>query len=424
MTNVATGEVQKGRWSTPRVLYTWAGLIIALLALCGLLSFISVQALSSTGDRIQNSTGPVLISTQGLVASIAEADAANTAVFLSGIDGGDEDVSQRTLYESALARAPEQIEDISAGIGDDTVTHDALKDVAQQLTEYSGVVEQARLSNANNLPGANGLLTDSLDLSGGTNGMLTNANEVSERTRNQFTDDLNAGSGRVFLSVILLAITLLVLLVAQARLQKLTHRRVNRGLVVATVCVIVLGVWLGGATILRSNDLSNARDRGFRDIQITAELQTAAFEYKTAETNAIIGENAGALPDPSIVENIRNQLATLRNVADTDRERAQADAVTARWESYFDVSSLIAGAVNANNFDNARALVAGDGNQNFTGFNTTAEALVLANQDQFNNSVANATARLNWLSFATILLPLLGAAAAWFGYRPRINEYY
>ena len=114
----------------------------------------------------------------------------------------------------------------------------------------------------------------------------------------------------------------------------------------------------------------------------------------------------------------------MRNNADTARESAQAEAVTARWQRYFEISDVIASSVRNEDFDGARALVAGDGNQSFTGFNTSAEALVLANEDQFNNSVANATARLNWLSFAAIIIPLLGAASAWFGYRPRINEYY
>ncbi len=421
---MAEGEQTRRGRSTPAVLYTWAGAIVALFALSALLSFIAVQTLSSTGDRIQMSTGPVLISTQGLVASIAEADAANTAVFLSGIDGGDEDVSQRRLYESAVARAPEQIEDISSGIGDNELTHDALKDVAQQLTAYAGVVEQARLSNANGLPGATGLLTDSLDLSGGANGMLANANEVTERTRNQFNDDVNAGRASVLIAVVALAATLLVLVIAQARLKKLTHRRISLGLVAASMCVLILGSWIGAAAVLRANDLSQATDEGFGDIAIAAQLQTAAFEYKTAETNAIIEEDASQLPDASIIDDIEIQLTTLANSADSQRERAQADAVRIRWQSYLETSNTIAGDVRSGNFDDARSLVAGEGNQRFTGFNTTAEALVLANQDQFNGSVANATARLNQLSFAAILLPLIGAVAAWLGYRPRINEYY
>ncbi len=421
---MAEGEQTRRGRSTPAVLYTWAGAIVALFALSALLSFIAVQTLSSTGDRIQMSTGPVLISTQGLVASIAEADAANTAVFLSGIDGGDEDVSQRRLYESAVARAPEQIEDISSGIGDNELTHDALKDVAQQLTAYAGVVEQARLSNANGLPGATGLLTDSLDLSGGANGMLANANEVTERTRNQFNDDVNAGRASVLIAVVALAATLLVLVIAQARLKKLTHRRISLGLVAASMCVLILGSWIGAAAVLRANDLSQATDEGFGDIAIAAQLQTAAFEYKTAETNAIIEEDASQLPDASIIDDIEIQLTTLANSADSQRERAQADAVRTRWQSYLETSNTIAGDVRSGNFDDARSLVAGEGNQRFTGFNTTAEALVLANQDQFNGSVANATARLNQLSFAAILLPLIGAVAAWLGYRPRINEYY
>ena len=60
--------------------------------------------------------GPVLVATQQLVASLAEADAAASAAFLSG---QNEDPEQRRLYEQALARAGQQVEEIAALAGDD-----------------------------------------------------------------------------------------------------------------------------------------------------------------------------------------------------------------------------------------------------------------------------------------------------------------
>ena len=395
-----------------------------MLAVAAALSFLAVQTMESTSSRIENNTGPVLISTQGLVASLAEADAANTAVFLSGIDGGDEDVSQRRLYESAIARAPQQIEDISAGIGDDTATHDALKDVAQQLVEYAGVVEQARLSNTNGLAGADDLLSASLELTGGSNGMLVNADEVTERTQQQFNDDLSAGRILLILALVSLVLSLALLFVAQMRLRYLTKRLINFGLAAATLAVVSLTIWLLLAGFGRTIDLDTARDEGFGDIALSAQLQTAAFDYKTRETGAIIRERGEELPDPAVLDEIDATFAQLVAASDSDRESALITELSTRWERYLQISGVISARVAQGNFDEARDEVGGEGNQTFNGFNTTLEALNLTNQEQFNASVASAAARLRWLSFATILLPLFAAAFAWLGYRPRINEYF
>lgn len=425
MTNVAQLELSRtGLRKTPTVLYTWVGIILVFLALSALLSFLAVQTMSASSDRIVNSTGPVVVSTQGLVASIAEADAANTAVFLSGIDGADEDVSQRRLYESALARAPQQIEDISAGIGDDDITHDALKEVAQQLTEYSGVVERARLANANGLDGATASLEESLALTGGANGMLANAAEITTRTEARFSDDTQAGLIVLFVALSVLIVALILLIVAQLRLRKLTQRLVNVGLVLSTVFVVALIVWLSAATVGRFADLNNARDEVFGDIAISAQLQTAAFDYKTQETGAIIRENATELPDPTSLDDIDAFLGNIDALSDSPRERALAVEVNTRWNRYLLASGVIAQRVNASNFDQARIDVSGEGNQTFNGFNTSLEALLLINQEQFDTSVTSAASRLAWLNYGVLIIPFLAGIAAWLGYRPRINEYF
>ncbi len=422
MSCVVLLEESGNRRKTPTILYSWAGSIISLLAVSALVSFLAVQSMSSSGERIINSTGPVVISTQGLVASLAEADAANTAVFLSGLNGGDEDVSQRRLYESAIARAPQQIEDISAGVDDDT-SHDVLKEVAVQLTEYTGVVERARLSNAAGLDGATEELEASLDLTGGSGGMLDNVDEVAALSRDQFSDDTGAGNLLLFAALAVLVVTLFALIAAQLSLRKLTKRLLNIGLILATVLTVALTAWLTVSVITRTIDLQTADDQ-VSDLRATAELQTGAFQHKTAETSAIIGENSNLLPDVGSAERVARLIESVSNNADTDREAALASEIALRWDRYLTVSNEIAADVTTNSFDQARTRVSGDGNQNFNGFNTTLEALVLTNQEQFNASVNNADARLSWLSYAALLLPLFAAVSAWLGYRPRINEYF
>jgi hypothetical protein len=411
--------------TTPAILRAWSVAIVALLAISAVLSVLAARDFQNSATQIEENTGPVLISTQGLVASIAEADAANTAVFLSASSGGVEDRQQRRLYETAVSRAPQQIEDISSGIGDDETSHDTLKDVASQLTRYTGLVERARLGNVLTSADATADLEDSFDLVSGSDGMLANAALVTERTQNRFDEDITAGTIAFIAALGALAVTLIVMFIAQTRLKRRTKRLLNPSLVLGFLSVLSLAVWLVVAYDGRTQDLQAARDNAYDSIALTADLQTTAFDFKSREAASIIGADPAAgdtrfeLADAVLV-----LLNDLTSQADSDRESAAVTSLKTRWSRYVETSDDISALLSAGDLENARALAIGDGNRDFNGFNTTVESVLLANRDQFNASVQSATNRLNWLLLASILLPILAAAFALAGYQARINEYW
>lgn len=407
--------------TTPAILRTWSVVITVLVLLAALLASLAARQFVSGAEQIEQNTGPVLISTQGLVASIAEADAANTAVFLSG---ENEDRQQRRLYETALSRAPQQIEDISSGIGDDESSHDSLKVVASQLTEYAGLVERARLSNLAGSADATDQLSASIDLVSGSNGMLANARSITKRTQASFDEDVDSGTVEWIGAVAVLAISLVVLLIAQGRLKKQTQRLINPPLLLATILVSILLVWLVLAQIGRVSDLNSARESGYDSIALTSQLQTAAFDYKTQEARAIIESNASLLPGDDSLVAIDVLLAALTAEADDNRENSAIAGLKTRWERYVDTSDGIRAALSSGSEAAARDIAIGDGNRDFNGFNTTVESVLLANRDQFDASVSSAANRLNWLQLGAVLLPLLAAILALAGYQSRINEYW
>ncbi len=407
--------------TTPAILRTWSVVITVLVLLAALLASLAARQFASGAEQIEQNTGPVLISTQGLVASIAEADAANTAVFLSG---ENEDRQQRRLYETALSRAPQQIEDISSGIGDDERSHDSLKAVASQLTEYAGLVERARLSNLAGDVDATEQLSASIDLVSGSTGMLANARSVTERTQASFDEDVSSGTVEWISAVALLAVSLIVLLVAQGRLRKRTQRLINPPLLLATGLIAVLLVWLVLAQVGRVSDLNTARESGYDSIALTSQLQTAAFDYKTQEARAIIESNPALLPGDDSLEQIDILLIGLAAEADDNREVSAIAGLQTRWDRYVATSDRIRSALTSGSDDDARSLAIGDGNRDFNGFNTTVESVLLANRDQFDASVSSAANRLNWLQLGAVLLPLFAAVLALAGYQSRINEYW
>ncbi len=393
---------------------------MVLIAAAGVGAFAARELVVATNE-IADNTGPVLIETQGLVASIAEADAANTAVFLSG---ANEDRQQRRLYETALDRAPRQIEEISSRIGEDLASRTALQSVGSQLTQYAGEVEQARTKNTAGLDGATTDLQEALDLAGGQNGMLANVAIVTERSQQRLDDDIAISPILVAATIGLLAIGVLALLMGQVNLRKLTKRLVNPGLVVATIITVAAVVWLAVAMVTRASDLNQARNDGYDAIALTGELQTAAFAYKTREAESIIGTaNFPATERTEAASGIESIIDAVVTSADTPREAAAADELSTRWSRYLVTSDAIAQALTSSE-ETARGIAITDGNRDFNGFNTTVEAVLLNNRDQFDSSVASAANRLNWISLGMIALPLLAAAFVMAGYQPRINEYW
>lgn len=394
----------------------------ALLVLAAVTASLATLAFETSVERVAQNTGPVLISTQGLVASIAEADAANTAVFLSG---DDQDRQQRSLFLGAMSRAPQQIEDISAGLADDTISHNALKQVGSQLVEYSQVTERARINNLAGESSATSDLEESLELVSGPNGMLANTQVINTRTQAGFTNETNSGSALWIVSIISLILAFIGLLVAQFTLRKRTKRLINLPLVLATVCVLVLGVWLMAALVGRLSDLQLAQTDAYDTIALTAELQTEAFEFKTQEARAIINNDLSLLEDTTANrENVTELLNSMTSQADSQREAAAIVNLDQRWNRYLATNEQITNALSVNGTDAARTLAISDGNRDFNGFNTTVETVLLANRDQFNSAIDSAANRLKFLQLGSILLPLLAIGLTLVGYQARINEYW
>ena len=408
--------------TTPAILRTWSVVLSALLVLAAVTASLATLAFETSVERVAQNTGPVLISTQGLVASIAEADAANTAVFLSG---DDQDRQQRSLFLGAMSRAPQQIEDISAGLADDTISHNALKQVGSQLVEYSQVTERARINNLAGESSATSDLEESLELVSGPNGMLANTQIINTRTQAGFTNETNSGSVLWIVSIISLILAFIGLLVAQFTLRKRTKRLINLPLVLATVCVLVLGVWLMAALVGRLSDLQLAQTDAYDTIALTAELQTEAFEFKTQEARAIINNDLSLLEDTTANrENVTELLNSMTSQADSQREAAAIVNLELRWQRYLQTNEQITNALSVNGTDAARVLAISDGNRDFNGFNTTVETVLLANRDQFNSAIDSAANRLKFLQLGSILLPLLAIGLTLLGYQARINEYW
>lgn len=436
VTDVIERAVATGR-STPARYRVASIVCVVVLALAALVGFLAATSLTDATDRARNNTGPVLVATQDVFASIAEADAASAAVFLSGTD---EDREQRRLYEVALERSTAQLEEVSRLVGDDDADHDVIKAIAADLTVYAGQVEAARLANVEGIAGATDRLTDAIATV--QDGVVPQVQRITTSAQEQLDDDVRSGRILTVIALLVLLIAGAVLVSAQIWLSRKTNRILNLPLLGATVLVAVALLWLLVGWVRQQSDLSTAQDDGYDSIALTADIQTTAFRYKTLESLGVLAvgdgaeqdELAGMLASSTIDADAvlaartgssdgQGLLFDAARAADTTRERAATAEMLVRWQTYLETSLEIRGAADSGDRDAAVAAAVGPGNADFNGFNTSVESVLSDNRSQFADGLANADDRLRLLVPGMILLPLLAALLALWGWQLRITEY-
>jgi hypothetical protein len=396
--------------TTPRRYRLWSLVAAFALAAAATVGAVVAVHMGSVTERTRRNTGPVLVATQGLVASLAEADAAATAAFLSG---RDEDREQRRLYEQALARAHAQIEDMASLVGDDPLVHDALGALLVEVSRYAGLVEAARAGGRGGLPGAERSLVEAL-------GALALAVDrdigtITTRMQGRFTDAQEDRSKGVELTVAVLLGAALVLVAAQVVLARRTRRLVNPPLVLATVATLGAAAWLAVADARAGDHLETARRDGYESIVLTARIQALGNRTRTAEALALVTRNAAyqaeagqaaaqlaSLPDGGLLREAAQR-------ADSPRERAATTELHIRWARYRAAA--------------AEGAVVGPLSAAFNGFNFTVESVLADNRDQFVQGLADADDAQRGLLAGLLGLPLLAMAAELAGFQLRIDEY-
>lgn len=431
-------SLQAAARTTPGRHRLWSLAAGLLLVVATATAFASAATMRSSTRRAESSSGPVLVATQQLVSSLAEADAAASAAFLSG---RDEDPEQRRLYEEALGRAGRQVEEIASLAGQDPAVRAVLGRVSVQVTRYAGLIEAARASNKSATPDANGYLVSAVQLAEQLVGGDVKA--LADNAQATLRHDQDHRSAGFILAAAALVAVLAVLGFGQARLVRVSRRIVNLPLALATALTLVALGWLLYANRSSGNDMAAARNDGYDSIVLTARLAGAGFGAKASETLAAITGDAAqrrqadvdaaqvatgpfAAITADLVRRGQAQAAPaglLRDAAiaaDSPRERAAVAEAGLRWQRYQATVATLRAAPNA---AAAKAVAVGPANSDFNGFNFSVQSILGQNRSQFLDGLASAADRTSSVPTAVLLL-LLGALATMFwGFQLRINDY-
>ena len=193
----------------------------------------------------------------------------------------------RHRYQADIAQAAAHLESATAAAGHSPAARD-LATLSAGLPVYTGEVQTARADNRLGLPLGAAYLREASALMRGT--LLPAARDVSAQADAQLTAASGQATGLPLALILLVAGVLLgyVLYRAQRWLFQRTHRRLNPGLVVASVAAVVSLLWLAIAFTVARADLLQARDHGSTPVAALARADIAALQARADESLTLI----------------------------------------------------------------------------------------------------------------------------------------
>ena len=405
----AAGSARAGRLRrTPARLRLAAAVAVvacALVAVGGLLvGLVQADALRSAADDTAQQ-----VRTLDVRNDLVAADATATNAFLVG---GREPVAQRERYDVSLASATSGL---TAVAGADQRDAGRLPGVSTSVATYSGLVEQARANNRQGFPvGAAYLETASQELRAEA---LPGLDEVVSANASSVTDAFRV-AGRATLVLLVVVVALVALVVVQVWLASRTHRRLNLGLVLSTVVLLVAGFLLGSNLDGGSRTASDVQDGAYGQTVAVARAYSLANDAKAAESFTLIKRGSGQAYEESYQASVDAASELLEGVG---------GPVQATFDAWAATHDEIRGLDDGGDWDGAVALATssepGSPNAQFDAFAQEAQTATADSSAQAQSDLehaASASERTAWLA---LVAGLLAAGAAVWGFAPRLKEY-
>ncbi len=393
---------------TPRRLRLLSLGVIVVGILAGLVGTLVFSALAYSLFRAEADTAQ-LIRVQQIQTNLLVADATATNAFLVG---GLEPPAQRAAYDQALTTTAALIAEAARAQPADA---DALAALNQRVVEYAGSIEQARANNRQGLPvGAQYLRTASAQLRGEALPILdalvsTNAERATMRM------DMRLGYAFVVIAVLALA----AVVAGQVWLARRFKRRINVGMLTASIAL--LAALVGGTIALQqvSATVGSIETGSFAAVNAAADARIDASNAKSNESLTLIARGSGASFETAWKASADSVVASLG--------RLGAAAPADEWSRYMAVHQQIRKLDDGGRWEAAVALATGSdpesANTAFSAFDTRlADTLDRVSQE----ASAGLAGPQTTLVITAILLLLLGLAAALLGRRgiaARLAEY-
>ena len=422
-------QAVRSRTTPAKLRLLLAGLVSLCLIWGAVAAWVVSQRASGAADVVSTSE-PLALDGQQIYRALSDADATAASAFLSG---GLEPLAARHRYQADIARAASHLESATAAAGHSPAARD-LATLSAGLPVYTGEVETARADNRLGYPlgaaylrEASGLMRDKL---------LPAARDLSAQADGRLTAASGQATGLPLALVLLVAGAAVgyVLYRAQRWLLWRTHRRLNPGLVVASVAAVASLLWLAIALAVGRADLLQARDHGSTPVAALARADIAALQARADESLTLIdaqgddsfqkdyvGIQRRLGPGPGTL--LANAVTAARGSPAAGPAATAATAATAWYAAHRTVRSL------DDNGQHTRAIALvttpGPGHSDtlFTRLDDSLSAAITADQAVFRSNAVAGRGAFTGLEIGVIVLALIMAAGCAFGLSKRLAEY-
>ena len=411
--------------TTPGRLVLVSILVVVGAVVFGAIATGAEQSRERAAKAARSQTEPLLVQAKNLYTSLSDANATVATGLLSG---GLEPAGKRARYLSDLADASRALSALTREAGTAASAPVALGTIAGQLPVYSGLVETARTNNRLGYPIGAAYLRQAAALM--TSRVLPAADHLYRIEAERLNDDYHAGSATSTLVTFVgaSAVALILLVLAQWYVARISRRILNVPMVLATVAVAAVSVW-GIVGLVSEQNALEAAQRNASDSVEALSAATVLLSRAQGDLSLVLVSRGTDTSDPldfnmvtrvlgrpggviaeisALARRTGTSAAAAQFGADYSAYQAKARQIT-KLENGGQLTSAIAGVQQASAISEQLS-------------HNLAQQIAAA-QARFTRSAADATSALDGLGFAIPLITVVAAALALVGLRERINEY-
>jgi len=398
---------------------------IVLAALGGASAFATSTTINHRQQvltTVLNHTEPLSFAAGRLYTTLSVADAAAATAFIAEA----EPRPVRLRYEQAITDAAVAVARASSGLTDEPLV-ELLGRLNAELAVYTGLIEIARTNNREGNPVGSSYLSEASGLM--QSSILPDAARLYQETSKRVDTETTA-STQIPLPVILVVVTTVLFgAFAHRFLAHRTRRRINPGLVVGGLAILVMVVWVGTALTISTTASRSAKDTAAESLKTVTNVAITAQQARADETLSLIRRGDEEKRKESFyqrIDSMHRQLDQYMSRGDAvDKADLQgADQLLLRWRQ---ANDRINSYISVGNYRAATQIALGSGEDDSTpAFDKLEDELVKAmdqSRTQLRNDVLNARSGLSGAQVGGVVLSLGAAIAVALGLWPRLKEY-
>ncbi|WP_200176233.1 hypothetical protein [Tomitella cavernea] len=395
------------------------GLVLVLLALAsGAATGLAVGARDTRIDTLRGSADPLANAAQDLYSSLSIADASASTAFLAG---GLQPRVMVDRYDSAVAAASAALATATMGVGDDDTTARALlASLSAGLPIYTGLIATAGANNrAGNPVGVNYLGEASHMMQ---TQLLPDARRLYSEQSAAVVDLEHRNASVDWMPLFIIALTLVLLVAFQVYLARRSNRRLNFGLVTATVAIALMFAWALVAGLVSASFSQRAAAESTGPLSVITTARIAAQQARTDETRNLLARG----DDSAIPQTFDQRMVTIEDALDEDDGGTDSGArrnLDAWQAAHGEMRHHLARGDYAGAVDVAIGTDGTSSGTQFVALDAKLEDRIGELRARGQRLVDDSARATGFLAVGSAILAGVAALAIIFGLRPRLSEY-